>query len=287
MKLIFQHIPKAGGTTFHAILEKVYQKGVIHDIEVKAGKLTVNEFTELSAHQRNQIDLLKGHMPYGLHNYFSRDKVKYITLFRHPVKRIISHYFYVLRTPVHYLYKEVVGKKMTLQEYALSDLTNELDNGQVRLLVEGNTPLNEMNEKILEKALENLKTQFITFGIVEKFDESLLLFKEKLNWENYPYYRKLNVTKQKPYVADDVKAAIEERNQYDMILYKTARQWFEHELNNIDHLDEELQILRQMNQVYGKGFDEGYNEGYKAPFNQLFVVKAGKSIYKRLKRLKA
>lgn len=285
MKLIFQHIPKAGGSTFHAILEHIYAKEVIHDIEVRNGKLTIEDFTELSEHQRNRIKLLKGHMPYGLHHYFrSEEDVKYITYFRDPVKRIISHYYYVLRTPVHYLYKEVTGKKMSLQEYALSDLTDELDNGQVRLLVEEQIPLNEVKEIHLQQAIHNLENHFEVFGLMERFDESLILFKDCLQWEAYPYYRRLNVTKEKPFVSQEVKEEIERRNHFDVSLYQYAKKAFEEKLSTIDNLAHELKLFQQINQVYKTGFEEGFEIGKKAPFKKLLVVKAGKSIYNSIKR---
>ena len=101
MKLIFLHIPKAGGTTLHSVLERLYDGSNIFDIKVRGHHLGVEEFTSLSQEQKDQIQLLKGHMPFGLHTHFTSSDVKYITLFRNPVERIISHYEYVWRKPNH------------------------------------------------------------------------------------------------------------------------------------------------------------------------------------------
>ena len=43
----------------------------------------------------------------------------------------------------------------------------------------------------------NLKDKFIAVGFTEYFDESLLLYKKKLNWPKPIYYAKKNVTKNK------------------------------------------------------------------------------------------
>src|SRR5688572_23622371 len=124
MKLIFLHIPKAGGTTLHSILERLYEGSNLFSIKVRGHHLGVEEFTSLSQEKKDQIQLLKGHMPFGLHTHFKDADVKYITLFRNPVDRIISHYEYVLRKANHYLYEKVKEGNMTLLDYALSDLSS-------------------------------------------------------------------------------------------------------------------------------------------------------------------
>src|SRR5688572_9860373 len=88
----------------------------------------------LSEEKKDDISVLKGHMPFGLHSHF-RQEVQYISLFRNPLDRIVSHYEYVLRMPSHYLYEKVTSAKMTLKDYALSDLSGELDNHQCRSLL--------------------------------------------------------------------------------------------------------------------------------------------------------
>ncbi|MCX6313023.1 MAG: sulfotransferase family 2 domain-containing protein [Bacteroidetes bacterium] len=114
MKLIFLHIPKAGGTTFHTILERFYDKEEIFDIRVVEQELRTQEFLDLNMEQKQKINLLKGHLTFGLHEQFKTSDVKYITFFRNPVDRIISHYDFVIRRPKHYLYNKVVGEKMSL-----------------------------------------------------------------------------------------------------------------------------------------------------------------------------
>lgn len=282
MQLIFQHIPKAGGTTFHTILENIYADEVIHDITTEGGKLNIQAFTALSSEERHKIKLLKGHMPFGLHHYLPGKQVRYITFFRQPVKRIISHYNYILRTPIHYLYKTVTGKRMTLLEFAMSDLSKELDNDQVRLLIEEPVEQNSISEAHLALAKENLSRHFIAFGLMEQFDQSLILFKHKLAWELIPYYRRLNVSGQKKEVSDEVKAKIAERNRFDQALYDHAKALFDEELKKISHLSEELQLLKTINQIYQAGYHEGFQEGFKAPFKKIPFARQGHQLYKKL-----
>src|ERR1043165_3931345 len=129
--LIFLHIPKAAGTTLHSILEMHYAPAnqcSIYDPEQAAKVLPLAPRV-----QREAIRLLKGHLAFGLHEHLIGQST-YITLVRDPVDRIASHYYYVKRMPGHYLHNAVVGQNMSLQDYASSKLTDELDNGQLRLL---------------------------------------------------------------------------------------------------------------------------------------------------------
>ena len=64
----------------------------------------------------------------------SSGETTYITVLRDPVDRIASHYYYAKRYPTHYLHKEITGRNMSLQDYASARLSDELDNGQVRML---------------------------------------------------------------------------------------------------------------------------------------------------------
>src|SRR6187551_2305638 len=131
-KLIFLHIPKAGGTTFHDILERHYKPGEIFDIRVLDQKQTSEkEFIDLPAEQKKKINLLKGHMEFGWHENFGNAEVQYVTFLRNPVERIFSLYNYIHRRPKHYLYDKVAGKKMSFEDYVVSDITDEIDNGQV------------------------------------------------------------------------------------------------------------------------------------------------------------
>ena len=74
-----------------------------------------------------------GHMGFGLHDYLPQG-ASYITMLRDPIDRIVSHYYYVLQNQGHYLHKEVAGKGLSLEQFADSALSTELDNGQTRVL---------------------------------------------------------------------------------------------------------------------------------------------------------
>ncbi|WP_199245677.1 sulfotransferase family 2 domain-containing protein [[Phormidium] sp. ETS-05] len=196
--LIFVHIPKAAGTTLHQIIERQYPKHLTFTLDGTNPEAAIEEFKQLPEAQRMKIKVLKGHMPFGLHEFLS-GPCTYITMLRDPVERVISHYYYVLRQPNHYLHQKITSQNMTLLDYVNSGISTELNNGQAILLSgidkrSGN--LLDRSDEILEKSLQNLE-QMAVVGLLEKFDESLILLQKTFGWNNI-FYVKEKVTKNKP-----------------------------------------------------------------------------------------
>ena len=103
MPEIFLHIPKAGGSTLYKIIGRNYNRNKIFHIHGAKIKESILNFKNLNYEGLDSIKILTGHMGFGLHNHFQNESI-YFTLLRNPVDRIISHYYYVLRKPNHYLY---------------------------------------------------------------------------------------------------------------------------------------------------------------------------------------
>jgi hypothetical protein len=222
--IIFLHIPKAAGQTLLSIIARQYGPGFL---QVPHGRAV----TELSAQQQAQIAIIAGHIPYGVHQYIVRP-VSYITILRHPVQRVVSHYHYIWRTPAHYLHARFQAEQPTLRDYALGNMTREMDNGQVRQLHGAIAKGETVSQPDVMIALANLDAHFLVTGLTESFDETLLLLQRRLRW-SLPVYESKNTNHARfgTYALDDeTYHAITERNQWDMQLYEQASQRFRDDL---------------------------------------------------------
>lgn len=256
--IIFLHVPKAAGSTLNKILERQYEKKSIFFIENGSHiKEFIAEFKRLPEARKREIKVFQGHIKFGLHERLPQPST-YITIIREPVERIISHYYYVLRTPRHYLYDEVTSKNMSLKDYVCSRITTELDNAQTRILsgVES-VGFGECSTENLESAKKNLQEHFSVVGLTERFDETLLLLKRALKWKN-PFYIKQNVTKNrllKEDISKDTLNIIEKYNELDIELYRYVEEMFNEAINKSAYLTEiELKQFKLLNQIYSKTY---------------------------------
>ena len=235
--LIFLHIPKAAGTTLHSILESHYPAAntcSLFDPDIPA-----KEFAAWPLEKREPIRLLKGHVAFGLHESLVGETT-YITVLRDPIERVKSHYYYAKRYPTHYLHKEITERNMSLKDYATARLSDELDNGQVRMLAgivsEKELALGECSARLLQQAQRNIERHFSVTGLAERFDESLALMALRLGWDWTPSYESLNVAPEKGQVDAATREAIERANPFDCELYAWAKRRFEELLSQ--HQDE-------------------------------------------------
>ena len=229
-KLIFQHLPKCGGTTFNSILMQNYSKDETFSIEVIDGiRLNTNEFISLTSAKKEKINLLKGHMEFGLHENFV-SKADYITFLRNPIERIVSYYYYVKRRPNHGLFRtNDFTNETTLHEFVTKIKRGDINNGQIRFI----SGINDTEEKMLEKAIYNIDNHFSHVGLLERFDESILLLQKMYNWKK-TYYKVNNKTQNRKSI-DNIKPetiqAIKKLNNGDLILYNKMSQLFNESVN--------------------------------------------------------
>ncbi len=226
--LIFLHIPKAAGSTLSKIMAKNYKPSTIYTI---GNPQEIEEFKRLPKEKSEKIKLLQGHFHYGLHEFLS-PSANYITILRNPTQRLISLYNYVIQERGHYLHDLVISQGMKLPDFIQSNISPELYNIQT-IFIAGTEALGKFephSKEILETAKKNLKNHFITFGLSEKFDETLLLMKRALGWKfTNLFYTRINVTKLRPQieiVSQNTLELIQKTNKLDIELYQYAQKLF-------------------------------------------------------------
>jgi hypothetical protein len=221
--IIFLHIPKTAGSSINSIINHVFDKEQIFDAYTITEDEKMQQKFINDINGKKSIKIIRGHYRFGLHEYI-KDPSTYYTIFRNPVERVISHYYFVKRYPKHYLYDQVTQSNMGLKEYVTSGICGELRNNQVVLMIDkrSNSILSP-NEK-LQLAKSNLIKYFEVFGITERFDESLILLEKEYNWKVVGNSRK-NVTINRPSKDEIPKETIDiikEFNLLDFELYNYA-----------------------------------------------------------------
>jgi hypothetical protein len=219
--LIFFHIPKTAGSTLRDIIFRAYPINSVFEFRVRNHEIQVNEFVNKPFRERQDLKAIIGHMPFGMHEYFPQSSRSYFTMLRHPVERALSNYYWILKTPGHRLHDFLVKNKVSLEGFILEDINPSLNNGYIKYI--GNLDNETLVDATLyERVLKRIEEHFVLVGITERFDESILLLQDRLNWNKLPCYKPLNTTGsrlKKEEIGGDILDAIRLKNSYDLMLY--------------------------------------------------------------------
>jgi hypothetical protein len=218
-QVIFIHVPKAAGQTMRAILARQYPRQEVLAIEGRLGLARLRSLEETK-----QTRIFIGHIHYGFHRQLQGTST-YVTILREPVSRVLSLYRYIATSPRHHLHEQVAN--MGLIDFVSSQVdAEEVENGQTRQIA-GVTDGNP-DASSLARAKQNLAEAFGAVGLVERFDESLVLFKRRLGWK-MPFYVPKNVTQRPPAeeATDEAREIIGGRNILDAELYEFGYELFQ------------------------------------------------------------
>lgn len=174
-------------------------------------------------------------MNFGRHELLPQP-CTYITLLREPAERIISYYYHIKRMQNNYLYDIIETQQLSIGDFIETGITFTLDNCQTRMIsgVGDLVEYGQCTRDILDKAKANLKNCFSLVGLTEQFDQTLILLKQKFNW-NLISFAKENVTWNRPLLNDISKydlQTIRKYNRLDSELYDFAKQLFENQIRN-------------------------------------------------------
>lgn len=220
--LIFSHIPKTAGTTIRRVIDSQYDKQKI---------IRFPQLDKLSEEELERADVLYGHCRFGVHRRFNKS-FSYITMLRDPVERIISTYYFALRSQNNRMHEKVTS--MSFTEFILEETKNErspMVNHQTRFLSGEKKP-------DLEKAKEHLHQYYTVAGLTEMFDESIFLMKKYLGWKEIDYTSS-NVTANRPKQGEFPTGTIElikEKNRLDFDLYDYAKRLLRENMQALDYM---------------------------------------------------
>lgn len=229
MRCIFMHIPKSGGTSIHRIIEQQYAPQSVYTIRIEGGKRTTDQLKTISARQRKNFQVVKGHEPFGLHEVLGNNW-SYFTFLRDPIERTISYFHYVKRTPHHFLHQRGFDPEMSISEFLEARLSTDLDNAQLRYVSGWDPQFGACDAAMFQQALTNIKEHFFFVGTVEQFDKGIEVLAKQLKWK-VKYIPQANKTENRPqqkdYSEQDL-ATIKAFNHWDIQLYENQKSKLEY-----------------------------------------------------------
>jgi hypothetical protein len=251
---LFCHIPKTAGTTFRHVLSREYRSGEIlklYGVEDEVEGL-VSQYRQMPLADKKRIRVIAGHYPVGLHLSVPAP-FTYLTFLRRPVERYVSFYHHVLSDPRHYAYEQGFRRDMSMSDFLEGGFAKgESQNGYVYYL-SGEMVSDSNSAGALLIAKKNLEELFSVVGITERFDESVILMKQRLGWKHLPFYYHRKVTASHPArnLTSDLCAKIEQANLLDLALYEQALDQFESLIRNQGgQFLAELKFFRMANRLY-------------------------------------
>ena len=163
--ILFNHIPKTGGTTLRILLNKVYGTENVFFPNSKDLTGSYKKYAEFSSKKKSSYKVIAGHATYY---YANLTNIQYrITILREPLSLFLSQYQY-LKTSSNSIFRDDIKQLDGIEEYIEFAKINGQDNLMTRYLSEsvnwllGLDPvipdMDTEGDKLLEKAKENLTT---------------------------------------------------------------------------------------------------------------------------------
>ena len=212
-KILFLHIPKTGGTAVKKALMGQYKPSQVHLIYgLDYFKQGVREFAQ------NNKKLGIGHFGWEKEMAPLFEDAFKMTFLRHPVNRVISHYWHFQRSPHE---GDQYLKAMSFEEFLE---TRFAQNWQTQKLGGGFYDEKMTYAESFEEALINVSERFQFVGITECMQQSVDILNSELSLE-IPEVKPKNVNPEKEHenrMAEKYREAILAKNHYDMKLYEVA-----------------------------------------------------------------
>lgn len=220
--LLFEHVPKCGGTAIRRYFERHYPRRRIYDVYDRR-PVERETFKALPESRRRAYDLVIGHGVHDLLDWCGPDTIA-ATILRDPVERIVSHYYYVRERPEHYLHDPVVRRNLSLGEYAASNLSLELRNNVVcRFAGLGPDEAEREPQRSIDAAWEILRSRYRILGVVERLGPAMDVIREAVGLRAAWSGERANSTRNRPpieAVSAEDRRVIEMHNALDIELYR-------------------------------------------------------------------
>jgi len=260
--VVFTHIAKTGGITFLPILNNLL------DIETEYKINNIVDWHQLDRENKTyclpeKSLLIHGHKCMGIEDVLDEDRLIYpLTFLRDPVKTFMSQYVFIRRYGF-------TRKSITdwLEKAPANPFTKFIGGGSLSL------------------AKEMLESYYFTFGITERYNESLSLLMKKFNIDTDINYTLQNTSGSSEMTLNDsLTNSIIEKNKDDMNLYSYACRLFDERIKDsgiLGSLVQQERTLKQTkemdNPLFEKGLSTVTDDELRNKINQ--VIEEGNIVF--------
>ena len=224
-KLLFDHVPKTGGTSLVTVLAKIVGKNHIASV--------LGENARLACERLKDATVIAGHMSFFPGEILDPDRYS-LTLLRHPVDRVLSAYSFYRNNP-HALVTESVrfARQMDFEAYLScgeSVVHDEVSNAQTNhYCYLGHDGSSDFSDDRKLSAAKSALEKFDLVGVIDQYEDfvDILCFEQKwppvldIPRENTTF-RRLKISE----LSSHVLVRLRVLNELDIELYEHARKLF-------------------------------------------------------------
>ncbi len=235
MLLIILHINKTAGTSLRLSVDNNYNTdqrlyiypGNCSNVNGKCIE-SQNDVRNLNSDQVSKLEVIMGHMSFGMHKALPQDSIRYITFVRDPVDRVLSVYYHHKTKPKSPLHPVFNKKGFGVREFLHCDLecirsdSHPADNRMTRAISGVEIEPWGVDVSHLETAISNIHQYFEFALLTEHYEEAIDLLSSRLGWVNREKLF-INVTDGKKARKEHSEEVIEEivrMNRWDSALYE-------------------------------------------------------------------